>query len=587
MATPQFDPATFAKNATEAVRQAQTQWEKQADKAQATAVAVGGMLKAMGQVGQSLSENPHDLMQRTLAFYQSQMALGANMLEQMMGRQPAPVATPDKDDRRFNAEAWNNPVSDLLKQSYLLASRYLTETVNSAKGLDPHTHAQAKFFTRQITEMASPGNSPLTNPEVLATALATGGQSLIDGFGNMMADAQAGRISMTDYKAFTVGRNIAATKGDVVFRNRMVEVIQYAPQTEKVHAIPLIICPPWINRFYILELQAHNSLVNYLVQQGFQVFMVSWKNPDASYRDTTFDDYLTEGFMGAVNAVKDITGQSSVNTMGYCIGGAMLACATALLNSKKDTSVNTAAFLCTLTDYADTGEVSVFVDEEQVAALEAKMQKEGVMDGRDMAGTFASLRASDLIWSYVINNYMLGKSPAPFDILYWNDDSTRMPCAMHSWYLRNFYLENNIAVKDKLTLMGTKLDITNLTQPLYMLAGQTDHITPWLSTYKPFAKMKSASKRFILSKSGHVAGVVNPPTAPGKPIKKSLMAGDATASNGTDWLKTATEVPDSWWPDYTAWLKPHAGELVAAPKSAGSKSYKALEPAPGQYVKEH
>jgi polyhydroxyalkanoate synthase len=420
----------------------------------------------------------------------------------------------------------------------------------------------------------------------MATALATHGQSLIDGFNNLVSDMQSGRISMTDYKQFEVGKTIAVTPGQVVLRNRLIELIQYKPQTEQVQAIPLLICPPWINRYYILDLQPHNSLVNYLVGQGYQVFMISWKNPDASYRDVTFDDYLKDGFMPALQAVKDITGEEKVNTLGYCIGGAMLACATALLNTKKDDSINSAAFLTTLTDYSQTGDLGVFIDEEQVSALEAKMNKEGVLDGRDMAGTFASLRASDLIWSYVINNYMLGKQPAPFDILYWNDDSTRMPCAMHSWYLRNFYLENNIATPGKLALMDTKLDITNLTQPLYMLSGQADHITPWMTCYKPFARMKSASKRFILSKSGHVAGVVNPPTPAGKPIKKTLFAGSADSATGDAWLKTVGEVPDSWWPDYAQWLKPLSGNSVPAPKAQGNKAYKPLEAAPGQYVKE-
>lgn len=573
MPTSAFNPAQFAQKATH--------------QAMARAEAAQPFVNAMAAALQVMAQNPHGVMEQGFQLYRQHLALTANLLQQMAGGTPAPVAQPAAGDRRFASPAWQSPWYDALKQSYVLTSRFFSSVVeDAARQLPEQQHRQASFMTRLLVEMMSPANSPLTNPDVLATALQTQGQSLLQGMQNLMDDMQAGRIAMTDYQQFKVGETIATTPGQVVFENRVMQLIQYAPQSDKVKAVPLVVCPPWINRFYILDLSPHNSLVGYLVKQGFQVFMISWKNPTAAEADVTFDDYLRDGFVAASDVAMNITGQTKVNAVGYCIGGAMLACATAILNAKGDTRVNSAAFLATLTDYADVGEVGVFVDEEQVARLEKKMAAAGIMDGRDMAATFAHLRSADLIWSYVINNYLLGKQPAPFDILYWNDDSTRMPAAMHSWYLRNFYLENNIAKAGRLNMLGTPLDITNLTQPLYMLAGETDHITPWHSCYAPFARMKSANKRFILSTSGHVAGVVNPPTPAGKPVKKSLLAGPPSTASAEAWKATATTVPDSWWPDYAVWLAPLSGDNLPAPAKAGNASYKPLEPAPGRYVNE-
>lgn len=544
--------------------------------------------QALATTAQAMAENPHDMMARSLQLYQQHLALGAAFLEKMQGKTPAPVATPAREDKRFASPLWDEPMADMLKQSYLLTSKFITDAVDEAgQKTDPHTAQQAGFVTKLLLEMLAPTNNPLTNPDILQATLTSKGENLKQGFANLMADMQAGRISMTDYDAFRVGETIAVTPGEVVFRNKLIELIQYKPQTEKVGAIPLVICPPWINRYYILDLQPHNSLVNYLVGQGFQVFMISWKNPDASYAGVTFEDYLQDGLVAATDVMMEITGQTKVNALGYCIGGAMLGCAAAVLNAKGDTRLNSVGFLNALMDYSDVGEISVFIDKPQMTKLIAKLQGQGVMNGRDMASAFAHLRSSDLIWSYVINNYWLGQQPKPFDILYWNDDSTNLPATMHSWYLQNFYLENNIAKPGKLTLLGQPLDIANITQPTYMLGGMTDHITPWATCYKPFAALKSANKRFVLSRSGHVAGVVNPPTPAGKPSKKTLLAGDAKTPTGEAWMASAQEIPDSWWPDYSAWLKPLSGAEVTAPKSLGSKAHKPIEAAPGTYVKEH
>jgi polyhydroxyalkanoate synthase subunit PhaC len=448
---------------------------------------------------------------------------------------------------------------------------------------------QAEFYTRQFVELLSPSNLLLTNPEALSTALATQGQSLLDGLKNFSEDLKRGRITMTDKRPFVVGETIAITKGEVVFRNRMCEIIQYAPTTEKVHATPLVICPPWINRFYVLDLQPQNSLVKYLVDQGFQVFMVSWKNPDASYRDVGFEDYIKEGLLQGIDTALAITGEKQANVVGYCIGGTMVFAGLAALQAKNDKRIKSATFLTTLSDFANAGELKVFTDDAQVKALEVQMKRDGVLDGKTMASTFSLLRANDLVWNFVVQNYLLGKQPFPFDILVWNDDSTRMPAAMHSWYLRKLYVENALAKPNAVTLLGEKIDLSKLDMPMYMLSALNDHITPWESCFAPFAKMASSTKRFVVTKAGHVAGVVNPPTPAGKPVKRSFWVGSVDGKSAVapeNWLQSATETPDSWWPDYAKWLGAQSGDDVVAPKALGAKGYKPLCPAPGTYVKE-
>ncbi len=576
-------PVDFTNTLTAAARQASEKMQQQSQ-------AMQPMIKAFTAAAEAIARDPHALMQRNLQLYQSHLALYANMVEKMMGKPTTPVATPEKDDKRFSNPAWDIAFFDLLKQSYLLTSNWLMSNVAASQGMDKHTQEQAVFYTRLFVEALSPSNFLLTNPEALSTALATKGESLLQGFQNVLHDIQQGKISMTDYDQFEVGKNLATTPGTVVFRNKLVELIQYTPTTKQVHATPLLISPPWINRYYILDLRAENSFVKYMVDQGYQVFMISWKNPDASYKDVGFEDYITDGLLAALDATLDITGQPSANMIGYCIGGTLLASAMAVLNAKakggKEPRINSATFFTTLVDFSEAGELSVFIDDEQLSKLEAQMEKDGVLDGRSMAGTFSALRANDLVWSFVVNNYLLGKQPFPFDILYWNDDSTRMPCAMHTWYLRNLYLENALVQKGKLKLLGTPVDITNLTQPLYMVSAINDHITPWASCYGAFAKMQSDNKTYVLSKAGHVAGVVNPPTPAGKPVKRSFWTAPAGGAKSETWLKSATETPDSWWPHYAAWLKPLSGADVAAPAKPGNGKYKSICAAPGTYVVE-
>lgn len=544
------------------------------------------ILQAFSQTAQALAADPQGQLSRNFKLYQSQLGLVANLWEAMLGHTTTPVVTPAKDDKRFAHESWNTSYFDLLKQSYLLTSNWLEQSIADARGIDNPTRARAAFYSRVFMEALSPSNFLATNPEALSTALSTNGQSLVQGFKNFMDDLQAGHISMTDYEKFKVGENLATTKGQVVYRNRLIELIQYAPTTKQVHAVPLLICPPWINRFYILDLQAHNSLVKYLVDQGFQVFMVSWKNPTPAYRDTGFEDYIQQGLFAALEATLAITGQPSVNALGYCIGGTMLSTALAIMQAKKDPRIQSATFLTTLTDFSKAGELSIFTDEAQLNALDAKMQADGILDGRSMASTFSLLRSSDLIWSFVINNYLMGKQPFPFDILYWNDDSTCMPAAMHSWYLRKLYLENKLVQPGAITLMDTPIDLRTIALPMYMVTGVNDHITPWASCYKPFAQMVSKSKRFVLTKAGHVAGVVNPPTPEGKPVKRSFWVGSPNSATAESWTATAEQKQDSWWPDYATWLAERAGPQVSAPAKQGNANYKPLCPAPGTYVLE-
>jgi polyhydroxyalkanoate synthase len=578
-----FDPAHIVQQATQAY---QNSLKKASGEPWQTMQTVAPILQSFAATVEALYADPFRLMQRQMEFFQSQMALGASWMEYMMGKKPTPVISPESDDKRFAAEGWDSAFFDLLKQSYLLTSNWLMDTVKEAKGLKEEDRRRAEFFTRQFVSAISPSNFLGTNPEALSTALATNGQSLVDGFKNMLTDLQSGRISMTDYDQFRIGETIATTPGQVVFRNRLIELIQYSPTTPDVYKKPLLICPPWINHYYILDLQPKNSFIRHMVSQGFQVFVMSWKNPDASYRDVGFDDYITEGLNEAINATLNITGEDDLNAIGYCIGGTMLSIALSIMHQKKDNRVSSATFFTTLTNFKEAGEATIFTDEQTITALEAKMQRDGVLDGRDMAGMFSMLRENDLIWSFVVNNYLLGKQPFPFDILYWNDDSTRMPAKMHSWYLRNLYLENKLATPNALTVMGKQIDLTKLDMPMYMVTGESDHITPWKSCYEPFAKMASKEKRFILSKAGHVAGVVNPPTPAGKPVKRSFWAGEANVTNPEAWLRNQKETPDSWWLDYAPWLATRSGDKVKAPATAGNKDYKPICAAPGVYVKE-
>ncbi|MCS6854340.1 MAG: class I poly(R)-hydroxyalkanoic acid synthase [Elioraea sp.] len=531
-----------------------------------------------------LMANPLPLMQAQVAFWQDYMQLWQNTARRLMGAEAEPVVTPSPGDRRFRHEDWHeNEIFDFIKQSYLLSARYIQSLVKQVEGLDEKTAQKLDFYTRQFVDAMAPTNFVLTNPEVLRRTIETGGENLVRGLNNLLADLERGRgrlqIKMTDYEAFKVGENIATTPGAVIYRNDLIELIQYAPTTEEVVKRPLLIIPPWINKYYILDLRPKNSFIRWAVSQGHTVFCISWVNPDETLAQKTFEDYMLEGPLAALEAIRKATGETDVNAIGYCLGGTLLACTLAHLAAKGDARIRSATFFTTLVDFAEAGELSVFIDEEQLKALEETMNKRGYLDGHEMAVTFNMLRANDLIWSFVVNNYLLGQEPFPFDLLYWNSDSTRMPAAMHSFYLRKMYQENRLVEPGGITLAGTPIDLRQITVPTYILATREDHIAPWKACYKA-TQIYSGKKRFVLAASGHIAGVVNPPEAG----KYSHWVNTELPPDPDAWLAGATELAGSWWPDWQRWVAGLSRAKVKA-RNPGEGELPILEPAPGSYVR--
>ncbi len=527
---------------------------------------------------------PHKLVQANVNLWQDYMKLWQNTASRMMGQEPEPLVEPNKDDRRFKSEAWESEVFDFIKQSYLLTSNWMESTVGDIEGLDDKTQKKVEFFTKQYVDALSPTNFVMTNPEVLKTTIESKGENLVNGLRNLLEDLERGdgklAIRMTDEEAFEVGKNVATTPGKVVFRNDLMELIQYTPTTEKVSKTPLLICPPWINKFYILDLREKNSFIRWAVEQGNTVFVVSWVNPDRELAMKTFEDYMFEGTLAALDAIKDATGEDKVNVVGYCIGGTLLATTLAYLAAKKDDRIKSATFFTTMVDFEEAGDLGVFIDDSSLKNLEDKMNERGYLEGSEMATTFNMMKANDLIWSFVVNNYLLGKDPFPFDLLYWNSDSTRMPAAMHSFYLRNMYLENKLAQPDGLEFGGVKLDLRKIKVPTYLISTREDHIAPWEATYKA-TQIYSGPMRFVLSASGHIAGVVNPPAAG----KYCYWTNDGdTSPDPVKWLEGAEQHEGSWWPDWDKWLKPLAGAKNVPARQPGDGKLKALCDAPGTYV---
>jgi len=531
-----------------------------------------------------LMSNPARLVQAQLGFWQDYLTLWSNTARRMMGESVGPVIEEPKGDRRFKDDAWReNEVFDFIRQSYLLSARYFTNAVNSADGLDEKTAQKVDFYTRQFVDAMSPANFVMTNPEVLRRTAETGGTNLLKGLSNLLADLERGkgrlRIRMTDDTKFRVGENIAVTPGKVVFQNDLMQLIQYSPTTEKVLKRPLVIFPPWINKFYILDLRPKNSLIRWAVEQGHTVFVASWVNPDEQLAEKGFDDYMREGVLAALDAIEQATGEKQVNAIGYCLGGTLLATTLAYMTAKRDTRIKSATYFVTLTDFEQPGELGVFIDEEQLKALEDKMGKRGFLDGSEMATTFNMLRANDLIWSFVVNNYLLGQDPFPFDLLYWNDDSTRMPARMHSFYLRRMYQQNDLCRPGAIELLGTKIDLSKIKVPTYMISTREDHIAPWKSTYRA-TQIYSGPVRFVLAASGHIAGVVNPPDSG----KYSHWINEELPADPEEWLKGATELAGSWWPDWHRWVTGLDKAMVPA-RVPGEGRLPVIEDAPGSYVR--
>ncbi|HTO84587.1 MAG TPA: class I poly(R)-hydroxyalkanoic acid synthase [Methylomirabilota bacterium] len=531
-----------------------------------------------------LMTDPAKLLQSQMSLWQAHMDLWQSAALRMMGDANARAAEPAPDDRRFKDAAWEeNQLFDFIKQSYLLSARWLQQTVREVDGLDEKTAQKVDFYTRQFVDAMAPSNFVLTNPEVLRATVESGGENLCKGLQNLLEDLDRGKgklhIRMTDLEAFRIGENIAVTPGKVVFQTDLMQLLQYEPTTEKVYKRPLLIIPPWINKYYILDLREKNSFIKWAVGEGFTVFVVSWVNPDEKLADKSFEDYMLEGPLACLDAIEKATGERDCNVIGYCLGGTLLAATLAYMAVKKDKRIASATFFTTLVDFKEPGELGVFIDEEQLAALETRMNEKGYLEGSAMANTFNMLRANDLIWSFVVNNYLLGKDPFPFDLLYWNSDSTRMPAAMHSFYLRRMYQENKLIEPDGLTLSGVPLDLTKIKLPVYILSAREDHIAPWRTTYTA-TQIYKGPVRFVLGASGHIAGVVNPPAA----NKYSYWTNDKNPPDPQAWLASAKEHAGSWWPDWAKWVAAHSGPKVPARKPGGGK-LKAIENTPGSYVK--
>ncbi len=487
-------------------------------------------------------------------------------------------------DRRFSGKAWHSSWSKTIAATYLLNSKHLLALAKAVEA-DEKTKVKILFTTEQMIDAFSPSNFIATNPEVLENIISTQGQSIQNGIANLLGDLKKGKVSQTDETAFEVGKNIATTAGQVVFRNDLFELIQYTPLTETVFERPYLMVPPCINKYYILDLQPDNSVVRYMVEQGHTVFLVSWKNPDASMSQITWDDYVGDGVIKAMEVVKDIGGTDQINVLGFCVGGTLTATALAVLTARKKNMVASLTLLTTLLDFSDTGILDVFIDEGMVKLRESTIGGEGghfgMMSGLELGNTFSFLRPNDLVWNYVVENYLKGNSPPPFDLLYWNGDSTNLPGPMYCWYLRHTYLQNELIKPGKLTVCGEKVDLGKITVPAYIYASHDDHIVPWKSAYESTQILKGKN-RFVLGASGHIAGVINPPAK----NKRHYFENNKLAKTADDWLAAAKDIKGSWWPNYAQWLEQFGGKRIQASKTFGNARYKKLEAAPGKYVKE-
>ncbi|MGP1677288.1 MAG: PHA/PHB synthase family protein [Burkholderiales bacterium] len=543
-----------------------------------------GIAKAFMDLSALMFAKPQHLAEAQMNMFWDYTRLWQSSWMQMLGQKAEPVAVPRKGDNRFRHEDWENHfLFDYVKQSYLIAARHIHQAVSQVEDLPADERKKVDFFTRQYIDALSPSNFALTNPEVVRETLASGGQNLLRGLNNLLGDIERGdgqlQISMTDPKAFQMGENIATTPGKVVYQNELMQLIQYQPGTKKVYKRPLLIIPPWINKYYILDLRESNSFIKWAVDQGHTVFVISWVNPGKEYAGKTFEDYLHQGPNDALDAIEKATGEKQVNVIGYCLGGTLLGAALGVMAAKKDKRAASATFFVSLLDFSIPGELGVFIDEKQVENLERRMNERGYLEGSEMAGTFNMLRSNDLIWSFVVNNYLMGKDPFPFDLLYWNSDSTRMPAKMHSFYLRNMYLGNKLKDAGGISLDGVPIDISKIKIPAYFISTAEDHIAPWKSVYKG-ARVLSGKVRFVLGGSGHIAGIVNPPAA----HKYCYWTNPELPEDADAWLGTAARHEGSWWADWQTWMDANNGGVKVAARVPGDGKLKVIEDAPGTYV---
>ena len=539
---------------------------------------------AFANAAQIMTNDPQQLMQSNYSLWKDHMALWQDTAGKVMMQNTSETdGKQEPYDRRFRHEDWSkNPIFDYIRKSYLITSRWLVETMSTVEGLSEEERNKLIFHTKLLADSFSPSNFLMTNPDALRTMMDTGGQSVIKGMQNLMRDLDptTGQLSimMSDPDAFKLGVNIATTPGKIVYQNELVQLIQYEPTTTKVYKRPLVIVPPWINKYYILDLQKQNSFIAWAVAQGYSVFVVSWVNPDSKLGDKTFEDYMQEGILDVLDAVEKACGQPDVTMIGYCIGGTLLSATLAYMAETGDKRVKAATFFASQTDFSEAGELKIFTDEAQVDNLEQMMSEKGYLEGSAMATTFNMLRANDLIWSFYVDNYLLGKEPLKFDLLYWNADSTRMPRETHLFYLREMYIKNNLSTPGGITLKSVPIDLSKITIPIYLQAAKEDHIAPYQSVFKS-TSLYGGPVRFMLAGSGHIAGVINPPAA----NKYNHWINEEQPRDLDTWMETAEEHPGSWWNDWDNWLKKHSGAKVVA-RNPGDAGLDVIEDAPGRYV---
>jgi poly[(R)-3-hydroxyalkanoate] polymerase subunit PhaC len=581
------DPALFARNMVTVGVQSQRLLadfvKRQTQKTGSAPLDPLNLAGTFAALARAMAENPVQLMRAQFELWRNFMGLWESTARKMMGGESAPVVVPGTGDKRFRDAEWQeNGVFDFIKQSYLLMANWIQSTVGKVELDDPETKRRVGFYTKQFVDAIAPTNFIVTNPEVLRATLQSNGENLVKGLGNLLEDIDRGDGQLAirqSADAFTAGGNIAITPGKVIFRNELLELLQYTPTTQTAYERPLLIFPPWINKYYILDLRPENSFVKWLVERGYTVFVASWVNPDRRLARKSFADYMRDGIFAALDAVHEATGVRDPNVVGYCIGGTLLGATLAYMAARHDDRIHSATFWAAQVDFSEAGDLTVFIDEAQLEALQQQMEASGgILEGRKMATTFNMLRANDLIWSFVINNYMLGKEPVPFDLLYWNSDTTRMPENIHLFYLRECY-KNNALAKGQMELAGTKLDLTRVKIPVYLQSAKEDHIAPWRSIYKA-TRLYKGPIRFIMAGSGHIAGVINPPAAK----KYQYWTNDNLVPNPEDWLAGSTEHAGSWWPDWDKWLSKLSGKKIPARKPGDGK-LKPLGDAPGSYVK--
>ena len=542
---------------------------------------VTDMVKTFSKLSEYWLSDPARAVEAQTRLFSGYMTIWGNAVTRMSNPEVGDAVAPDKTDKRFQDPEWGrNAFFDFLKQAYLVTARWAGDLVEQADGIDDRTRHKARFYVKQLSNAISPSNFILTNPELFRETVASNGENLVRGMHMLAEDIEAGkgdlRLRQADYSRFKIGENIAVTPGKVVARSAVAEIIQYEPATEKVLKRPLLICPPWINKFYILDLNPQKSFIKWAVEAGHTVFVISWVNPDERHGRMGWEEYIRDGIQLGLDTIEEATGEREVNAIGYCVGGTLLAAALALFAQEGENRIKTATFFTTQVDFTHAGDLKVFVDEEQVAALEKSMEGKGYLEGNRMATAFNMLRSGDLIWPYVVNNYMRGKAPLPFDLLYWNSDSTRMPAANHSYYLRNCYLENNLS-QGKMNLAGRTLSLSDVTIPIYNLASREDHIAPARSAFLG-SRYFGGDVEFVMAGSGHIAGVVNPPSMG----KYQHWTGGKPVGEFDDWVASATENPGSWWPHWHKWIEKHNKQKVAARKPGANG--KPLGEAPGTYV---